>query len=273
MTFRLTAFADEISPDLNLQLETLTRLGVGGLDLRNVFGKNVSTLSDDDAKDAFRQISDAGIAVACIGSPVNKVPLQQELFTSELDKLKRCLEVAHIVQAPCLRLFTPETVQPGAEFATEIFDWMTPMVALAEDANIVLLHENDAHFWGAYPECASILFKHFNSPYFRAAFDFANTVLIGFRPMSDWFPWLLPHLHTLHIKDAIQAEGKVVPAGIGEGQLVDTLRYLVSQGWSGPLTLEPHLSAAGAYGGFSGVELFEVATSSLREVIAKVLEP
>jgi hypothetical protein len=74
----------------------------------------------------------------------------------------------------------------------------------------------------------------------------------------------------LHIKDAIEVGKKVVPAGEGEGQILETLRWLRSQGWAGTLTLEPHLSSAGKFGGFSGGQLFEVAAAALRQVIAEL---
>jgi sugar phosphate isomerase/epimerase len=133
-----------------------------------------------------------------------------------------------------------------------------------------LILENDDRYWNAFPETAKKMFDTLGGPSFRAAFDFANTVLIGYRPMKDWFPWLLPHLDTLHIKDAIQSERRVVPAGQGDAQIEETLRWLVEQGWSGPLTLEPHLSAAGPFGGFSGPQLFEEATNALRQVLGRV---
>jgi len=59
-----------------------------------------------------------------------------------------------------------------------------------------------------------------------------------------------------------------VPAGRGDGQLAQTMRFLAERGWSGPLTLEPHLKAAGPFGGFSGPELFGAAAMALRETAA-----
>ena len=50
---------------------------------------------------------------------------------------------------------------------------------------------------------------------------------------------------------------------------VETLRWLLTQGWSGPLTIEPHLASAGAFGGFSGEQLFEVAVDALRQVVSE----
>jgi 3-dehydroshikimate dehydratase len=113
---------------------------------------------------------------------------------------------------------------------------------------------------------AKSLYNEFGGRHFRAAFDFANSVSIGFYAMKDWFPWLLPHLETIHIKD--MKDGKVVPAGHGDGQLKATMDYLRKEGWEGVLSLEPHLQYAGERQGFSGVESFEIALRSLREVLS-----
>ena len=76
-----------------------------------------------------------------------------------------------------------------------------------------------------------------------------------------------PHLDTIHIKDAIEADRQVVPAGEGDGELAATMRFLISQNWHGPLTLEPHLQAAGPLGGFSGPELFAHAADQMKAVV------
>jgi dihydroorotate dehydrogenase len=47
---------------------------------------------------------------------------------------------------------------------------------------------------------------------------------------------------------------------------LEAFQYLVATGWQGPLTIEPHLAAAGPMGGFSGEALFEVAVTALRKV-------
>jgi hypothetical protein len=47
-TFTISAFGDEIAPDLAEQLTTLNALEIGGLDLRGAWGKNVVRMEDDD---------------------------------------------------------------------------------------------------------------------------------------------------------------------------------------------------------------------------------
>ncbi len=270
MAFPLSAFADEISPDLDVQIATLKRLDVPGLDLRSVRGKNVLNLTDAELDEVAEQCAANGLHVQAIGSPVNKVSFSASNQQAELKKLERAIHAAKRVGTTAIRIFSPEV--PKEDYANAwlaVEAWMAEQVFHAEGAGITLLHENDARYYGAFPEGAERLFDRFGGPSFRAAFDFANTVLIGFSPMKDWFPWLLPHLHSLHIKDAIAAENRVVPAGEGDGEILKTMKWLIGQGWSGPLTIEPHLASAGKFGGFSCEQLFEEAVGALRRVLVE----
>lgn len=57
--FVLSAFADEISPDLSEQVRTLKDLHLGYLDLRSVDHKNVKDLSDQEVSDIREYIRPA----------------------------------------------------------------------------------------------------------------------------------------------------------------------------------------------------------------------
>ncbi|HWD39094.1 MAG TPA: TIM barrel protein [Fimbriimonas sp.] len=269
--FTLSAFADEISPALDQQVETLKRLSVPGLDLRSVNGVNVLDLSVDDLYGVHEACKEAGVYVQSIGSPVNKVPYDLVAQGNELGKLEKAIRAAERLLVQRIRIFTPEAPEnAGADFEDKVLAWMLEQKRKAVDEGVVLIVENDARYWSAYPENAKRLFGELGGPNFRAAFDFANTVLLGFRPMNDWFPWLLPHLDTLHIKDATQSPAAILPAGEGEGQIEETLEWLIRQKWAGPLTLEPHLQAAGKFGGFSGPDLMETAVEALRRILRKL---
>jgi sugar phosphate isomerase/epimerase len=271
-TLPITGFADEVSPNLATQIAAFKRFGLNGIDVRGVEGVNVLNLDDATIDSLKAQAKEAGLVIQCVCSPVNKVLFSNEARDGELKKLHAAVRVALKLDVKRIRIFTPE-VPRGEDDAywPGVKAWMAEQIEVAEKAGLVLIHENDARFYGAYPDNAKRLFSELACPSFKAVFDFANTVLIGFRPMRDWFPWILPHLDTLHIKDAIETEGKVVPAGQGDGELLETLRFLIlDKGWTGPLTLEPHLSAAGAFGGFSGEQLFEEAVKALRSVLAQV---
>lgn len=262
MSWRLSAFADEIDGDIDVQFAHLQQNQISLVDLRSAYGKNVMSLTDAEVLSYKARAADFGIAINCIGSPVNKVVMAESPAVGELDKVKRAIEVAKLSGTDRIRIFTPQ----GDDFDA-VCRWMEPQIQAATDANIVLMHENDAKYFGAYPDNAKKLVERFGSSAFRFAFDFANTVQIGFRAMDDWFPWLLPNLETIHIKDARAEDGKVVPAGEGAGQVRETLAWLKQQGWEGVLSIEPHLQYAGDRGGFSGIESFQIATNAIKGIL------
>jgi len=270
----ISGFGDEISPDLEVQLRTLKRLDVAGLDLRSAFGKNVLQLTDDEVDRIGEMVKSHGLHVQSIGSPVNKVKFSGSNRTEELRRLARAAEIANRLGVERIRIFTPETDPKGGAGAwPEVRAWMAEQIRLAESKGVILIHENDARYFGAFPANSRRLFDELGGPHLRAAFDFGNSVLIGYRTMRDWFPWILPHLDTLHIKDAVEADGRFVFAGEGDGEMVDCMRFLYGQGWNGPLTLEPHAAHAGPQGGFSGEEAFELAVQALRSVLSQALLP
>lgn len=269
--FPTSGFADEISPDLEVQLTTLERLGVGGIDVRGLDGKNVLDLSVERLSELRLAAEARDIRIQCVGSPVNKVPATPQNRKGEIAKLAKSIEAAKVLGTDRIRIFTPETGGGDEDDVhwPEVLAWMAEMAAMASDAGLILVHENDARFYGAYPNNCRRMMEELGGPHFRALFDFSNAVLIGYRPFPDWFPWILPHLDTLHIKDSIEATGAIVPSGEGDGQMMETLRWLIGQGWQGTLTLEPHLSAKGPFGGFSGPQLFETAVNALRKTVAE----
>jgi sugar phosphate isomerase/epimerase len=269
MNFYLTGFGDEISPDLEIQVSTMRRLRVLGLDLRSAFGKNVLQLSDGEIDELKEKLEAAGMRIQSVSSPVNKVKYSDSARAEELKKLERAAEIANRIGIQRIRIFSPETDLEGGDSAwPEVRAWMTEQVELAKSKNVVLMHENDGRFFGAFPNNARRLMEDLGGPHFRAVYDFGNAVLIGTRTMRDWMPWIVPHLDTLHIKDAIEEEGKFVEAGAGDGEMLEGLTYLAKAGWTGPLTLEPHAQIAGPQGGFSGEDAFAFAVLALRRIMS-----
>lgn len=264
MALEITAFGDEIAPDLATQLRVLRRHRVVGLDLRSVDGKNVLALSDAEVDAVGKAVSEAGLRVQCVGSPVNKAVLSEEAREAEGRKLDRAIEVARRLGVRRIRIFTPESEDGDAVMA-----WMEDQLQKAECADVLLLVENDARSWSAYPQNAKRLFRDFAGPNLMAAFDFANAHLLG-TTVEEWFPWIVPYLDTLHIKDA--KDGEVVAAGEGDAGIALTLKALWDDHWSGPLTLEPRLAHAGEADGFSGEDLFGQAANALYSILAELPE-
>jgi sugar phosphate isomerase/epimerase len=98
-------------------------------------------------------------------------------------------------------------------------------------------------------------------------------VQCGVVPHTQAYSLLRPYLAYLQVKDALAATGEVVPAGQGDGQVGQTLAALTGSGFSGYVSLEPHLAAAGRFGGFSGPAEFARAADALKALLADLSIP
>ena len=113
--FKLSAFADEISDDLDVQIENLQSNGVGSIELRGVFGENVLELMEDEVRDVKERADDAGIGFSAVGSPIGKFPLDDD-FDKQMEATKKALDYAGILEAPYIRMFSfhiPEGDDPA----------------------------------------------------------------------------------------------------------------------------------------------------------------
>ncbi len=248
--FRIFAFADEADPMLDGQIQAMKRNGLSGWEIRAVDKKNVTELTVEEAKEIRRRMDDAGLITWSIGSPIGKIDIETGDFEAHKETLKHTLEIANILGAEHLRMFSfyiPKGKDP-APYKNEVIDRVGAMAAVAVGSGVLLCHENEKGIYGDNAaRCLEILQA---VPVLRAVFDPANFIQCGQDTKEAW-EMLHPYVKYLHIKDAT-ADGKVVPAGHGIGNLPYILSEYRLQGGEG-LTLEPHLTD------FNGLKVLERA--------------
>ncbi|MFL6026730.1 MAG: sugar phosphate isomerase/epimerase family protein, partial [Friedmanniella sp.] len=209
-----------------------------------------------------------GLQVSSIGSPIGKIFID-EAFPPHLDRMRHAAEVAHRLNAPYIRIFS-FFLRPGADPADhrdEVIDRMRALARVAEEADVILLHENEKEIYGDVPRRCLDIVRSVGSPHLRLAWDPANFVQVGVKPYTDGYASLRPHVEYVQIKDALAADGTVVPAGEGDGELARTIRALRHDGFDGFFSLEPHLANTNALGGFSGPELFTRAWKAFTDIL------
>jgi len=267
----LSGFADEISPDLDLQIQTLKNLNMRYLEFRSAWETNVLKLSPSQVKTAKSKLDEAGIGLSAIGSPIGKIKITDD-FEPHLKEFIHALDLAELFGAKYIRIFSyfiPEGANP-AEFRGEVIRRMEEKVKLAEKRGIIIAHENEKHIYGDTGERCRDLAETINSEYFKLVFDPANYVQCELHPYDDCFHIVKPYLCYMHIKDANLLDGKVVPAGKGDGQFKEIFKDLHKMGFNSFLTMEPHLARAGSFDGFSGPDLFSFAVKTLIDLIEDV---
>ncbi|WP_250005274.1 sugar phosphate isomerase/epimerase [Actinoplanes sp. M2I2] len=256
----LSGFSDEISPDFTEQCEVVTGLGMTHVEVRSAWDVNVLDLSPDQLGTVKKTLAAYDLKVSSIGSPIGKIAITDD-FAPHLDRMKHAAEVARLLDAPYIRIFSfflPAGDDPAAHRG-EVIERMRALTRVAEDADLILLHENEKEIYGDVPSRCLDLIRSVGSPYLRLAWDPANFVQVGVRPYTDGYAQLRPHVAYVQIKDAHRADGTVVPAGQGDGEVAETIRALRHDGFDGFFSLEPHLAAGHATGGFSGPDLFRTA--------------
>jgi sugar phosphate isomerase/epimerase len=274
-SFFLSAFGDEISHDLTEQLTTLRELNIRGLDLRNALGKNVADMSGEDAHQVKNLCEQFGVQVACLGSPVGKSPLVEPI-EFELGRLKNLFQVGNILKVHKVRIFSfyPPDITTNNHYdqhVAEAAERLGKLARLAEEEGFMLVLENEKEIVTDTPERCQAVLQQVDSAALRFAWDPANFVQVGVaRPIDRGWDGLAPYLDYVHIKDARLADGKVTPAGEGDGQVAELLGRLKTMNYQGVLALEPHLHIAGHSGGFSGSEGMRVAVQALRKLMVQV---
>ena len=274
MSVILTGFADEISADPAEQLATLAAESISHLELRSAWGTNVADLTDAELAEFRQRLDDAGVRVSAIGSPIGKIDITAPLGP-ELDRMRRIADVAGQFGTTLVRVFSffIPAGQPPERYRAEAIDRMAALAEIAAGHGLVLAHENEKEIYGDRPERCAELIEAVGSPALRATFDAANFVQCGVVPHRDAYPLIRPYLVYLQVKDALAATGQVVPAGQGDGELRETLAALAASGFSGYVSLEPHLAEAGRYGGFSGAQEFRRAAAALKDLLGELSIP
>ena len=278
---QIYAFADEASPIIDRQIIAMQRNGLQGLEIRNVDGESVAAISLDKAREVRAKMDAAGLTVWSVGSPIGKIDIEKDDFDAHMETLRHVIEVAKILGAENIRMFSfyiPAGKNP-ADYREEVLRRLHLMADAAEGTGVTLCHENEKGIYGDMADrCLEILEAE---PRIAGVFDPANFVQCG---QDTWEAWKLlgSKIKYMHIKDALFADGSVVPAGKGDGQVKKILKEFLANGGE-CMTVEPHLTVfdalktleregeksrvGGAYSYPSSDAAFDAACQALRELL------
>lgn len=276
--YEIFAFSDEAGASLGAQIAAMERNGLAGPELRGVDGRNISDLTPEKAREVRRRLDDAGLRVRSLGSPLGKIGLADD-FAAHLDKTKHTAELAHILGADRIRMFSfyPKEGQRPEDMRGQVLDRLGAMLEAC--GGVRLCHENEKGIYG--DDAARCLDLLTALPGLTGVFDPANFVQCGQDTLEAW-EMLKDRIDYLHIKDAFFADGRVVPAGCGEGHVPEIVRDYLARGGRA-MTIEPHLtvfaglkdleregerSAVGTYAYESPDAAFDAACEALRAILA-----
>src|SRR5262245_1481392 len=103
--FTLSAFADEISPDPQEQVNVTHSSCDQNIELHSTLTTNVIALTDHQIDDFQSLLKKHKIGLSAIGSPIGKVRID-EAFEPHLQKFDRAVELAKRFGTPNIRVFS-----------------------------------------------------------------------------------------------------------------------------------------------------------------------
>ena len=236
---------DEAAPDLRGQLAAIRALGWHAIELRTVDGTPIADLSDRE----FGEVSDAlaghGTAVAAVASRIGNWarPADSDfgLDTRELEVLaRRCA----LLGAGFVRVMSyPNAGLADRDWRRVAVDRLRALAGRAGESGLVLVHENCAGWAGSSAERMLDLLDAVGSTALRLLFDTGNGIAHGYDPYPT-LEAVVPHVAHVHVKDARRTGAGTVytEPGAGQARVADCLRLLVSTGFAGTWSIEPHLA-------------------------------
>jgi sugar phosphate isomerase/epimerase len=264
----LSGFIDEISDDLTEQCKVASGLGLSYVEVRSAWHTNILDLDDSQLGTLPETLAEYGLKVSSIGSPIGKISIDDE-FPPHLERMRHAVDVANTLEAPYIRIFSffiPAGTDPDSR-RDEVLTRMSALAEVAAGADVVLVHENEKDIYGDVPRRCLNIVTSVSAAQLRLAWDPANFVQVGVRPFTEGYAMLRPYLSYVQIKDALLADGTVVVAGAGDGEVIETVRALRADGFDGFFSLEPHLGDTSSMGAWSGPELFSQAWKAFTDIL------
>lgn len=255
--YKISGFSDEINSEIDVQFSVLNKLGIRYFEPRGVNGKNISDLTKEEVRDLKEKMQQYGIAASSIGSPIGKIKITDD-FEEHKQKLINTIETAKALGTKYIRVFSFFIENNEHErYRDEVLYRMREMARIAEENNVILLHENEKDIYGDIASRCKDIFDYVKSPALKGVFDPANFVQCGEETYPNAFNLLKDNIVYMHIKDALYKDKSVTPAGYGDGKVPEIIAELKKNGYDGFYSLEPHL------GSFEGLAALEISDEML----------
>ena len=240
----ISGFADEIDPQLDVQLKVVKELGMDHICLRAADGKGIAEYTVEEFQESILpRLNAAGVKVSSLGRPIGKIDIDDDAaYAKQLEQLDTLCRICNAADCKYIRMFSFWMLNKNPdEWKEEVLKKLRGFADIAAKYGVILIHENEKDIYGDIGSRCKGILDELASPNFKAAFDFANFVQCGEKTAECW-ELLKEHVAYIHIKDAVAGKNENVLCGTGDGKIAQILKKAITEdGYEGFLTLEPHL--------------------------------
>ncbi|CRK59494.1 hypothetical protein [Alloactinosynnema sp. L-07] len=238
----LAGIGDEAGPALADQLAAVAELGWTAIELRTVDGVHIADLDRRAFERAADTIAEHGVRTVCVDSRIGdwSSAITGD-FERDLDELRMLARRCATLNTRHVRIMSyPNDGLDDLDWARRVHRRIRELAARAEQAGLVLLHENCAGWAGADAKRALDLLVETGSPALRLLFDTGNGIAYGYSGV-ELLADVIEFVDHVHIKDGTDGPVWTVP-GAGAADVGGCLDLLADAGYRGALSIEPHLS-------------------------------
>jgi len=258
----LTGFADEAAGDIDGQIRATKDLGWENIESRNINGKNIHDISDEEFDVVCGKIEEAGVKINCFGSAIaNWGKSIEEPFDSSLEEARRAIPRMQRLGAGLVRIMSFGILKgrgPEDQMAEERFARVRELHRMFTDEGITPVHENCMNYGGMGWTYTMRLLEAV--PGLKLVFDTGNPVMTDDmakdepRPKQsswDFYSHVKEHIAYVHIKDgrflrekpdSTFPEAEFTFPGEGDGDVRRIVGDLLKCGYDGGISIEPHLA-------------------------------
>lgn len=251
----LTGFADEAAKDFAGQIKATQSLGWRWIEARNVDGKNLHDISDAEFDRVCAQLAETDVGINCFGSAIaNWGKSILDPFDSSLAEARRAIPRMKRLGAKLVRIMSFAVLKdraPDDQEAPERFRRLRELVRMFGDEGLTPVHENCMNFGGMGWTYTRLLIE--NVPGLKLVFDTGNPVFTDDRTQPAPYPkqsaWefyrqVRDAIAYIHIKDGVWENGQTrfTFPGEGQGDVRRIVKDLLSRGYDGGISIEPHLA-------------------------------
>jgi len=264
--FQLSVITDEISQDFGHAVEVAANeFGVGLVELRGLWKKNIVNLDEKDVAEAKRILAKYNLKVTDIASPLFKVDwpgapkskysptgaayAASFSFEQQAEVLERATAMANSFGTNRVRLFDFWRLENDKPYRDAMDAKLREFADKAAKNNITLVLENEYECNSATGAEAARTLAAVPNKNFMINWDPGNAAAEGERAYPDGYGKLpKERIGHMHLKDVQKkADGTYGWAAMGKGIIdyVEHFRAMMHDGYRGTMSLETHWDGGG----------------------------
>jgi len=247
---QFSIISDEVSQEPAVVANFVRAFGLGGFELRSMFGRAFKDLTGRDVAEVRALADGEGWRIHGCATPVFKCELEDKAAVLEhIEIFKRSLETARELRCDLMRVFTfLRSQEPlSAQLADRIGSHLMVLADLAAAAGMRLGVENESSCRVGSGAEMLLLGKSFAHPSAGWIWDPCNVLYVPGESGSATadFSKLYDRIIHIHVKDAVATPGGTSlaspsPVGSGDVGWGQHLKEIHRSGYKGLISLETH---------------------------------